>query len=379
MKKTVILVIENSIDVTGALKSIVRIAYDLQPFFDFIFVIPKKSKGRFWIEKFGFNKIYELRMIELSKRLFSFLLYFPFLLMNALSLIRIIKQERVTLIHSNDLYNMLPVVIRLLGNPTPYVCHIRFMPDHFPAWIFNFWIKRHLRYAEQVVAVSKSVSNLLPQHPKISVIYGELPLGESYHFHGKDRIYFVFLYLSNFMTGKGQELALEAFAQVHKGLPNWRLRFVGSDMGLKKNKEYVRKLMSLSEKLNIAEKIEWAEFTNDVEWEYKHADIVLNFSQSESFSITCLEALYYGRPLIASDCGGPAEIIDHGVTGILVPNKNIKEMAEAMKQMALQSDKREAMGTAARIVVREKFSVENTSFRLKEIFSWVLDRNNEIK
>jgi glycosyltransferase involved in cell wall biosynthesis len=378
MKKPVILVIENSIDVTGALKSIVRIAYDLHPFFDFIFIIPKNSRGRFWVEKFGFNKIYELRMIELSKRLFSLLLYFPFLFVNARSLIKIIRHERVTLIHSNDLYNMLPAVIRALGSRTPYVCHIRFMPDRFPAWIFNFWMKQHLLFAAKVIAVSKSVFNLLPKHPKISVIYGELPLSESYpYFNRGDRIYFVFLYLSNFMAGKGQELAIEAFAKIHKALPDWRLRFVGSDMGLKRNKEYVRGLMRQTEQLNIAQKIDWAEFTNDVEWEYKHADIVLNFSQSESFSITCLEALYYGRPLIAADCGGPAEIINQGVTGVLVPNKNIIEMAEAMKQIALHGDKRENMGTAARIAVREKFSVENTSFLVREIFNQVLDRNSK--
>ena len=49
-KKPVILIVENSIDVTGALKSITRTAYDLKGAFDFHFVIPKKSRGRTWIE-----------------------------------------------------------------------------------------------------------------------------------------------------------------------------------------------------------------------------------------------------------------------------------------------------------------------------------------
>lgn len=375
MRKPVILIIENSVDVTGALKSIVRIAHDLQPFFDFVFVIPTKSKGRFWIEKFGFHKIHELRMLELSKRMFSLIFYVPFLLVNSLLLVRIIKRERVTLIHSNDLYNMLPVMIRMMGNRTPYVCHIRFMPDHFPPWIFNFWMKRHICYAENIVAVSNSVVKLLPKHPKISMIYGELPDKEIHPNEVSKKPYFVFLYLSNFMTGKGQDFALEAFARIHRAIPDWRLRFVGSDMGLEKNRDYHAKLVEQSKKLGVAEKIEWLGFTNDVEWEYKDADIVLNFSESESFSSTCLEALFFGRPLIASNCGGPSEIIDHGVTGTLVENKNVAAMGLAMEELAIQIDKRKAMSVAARNVVRQRFSVENTSFRLKEIFTSALERS----
>ncbi len=373
MVKPKILIIDNSIDLTGALKSITRTAHDLQSFFDFTFVIPKKSKGRFWIENIGFNFIHEIPMVELSKRLSSLVLYIPLLLVNSIRLIRIMNKKGISLIHVNDLYNLLPVVVRLLGNPTPYICHIRFMPDRFPSWLFNFWIKLHLRYAAKIITVSHGVLKLLPQHPKISVIYNELPLDESYpELLAEGKINFVFLYLSNFMAGKGHDIALEAFAEIHENLSNWKFRFVGSDMGVKKNKDYIKKLRSQAEKLNIADKIEWAGFTNDVECEYKQADIVLNFSESESFSKTCLEALYFGRPLIASDCGGPAEIIDNGVTGVLVPNRNSKAMAAAMMKMAIEKNQREAMGMAARSIVRKKFSVENTSFRLKEVYDQVL-------
>ena len=174
------------------------------------------------------------------------------------------------------------------------------------------------------------------------------------------------------MMGKGQDFALQSFAQVHETLPNWKLRLVGGDMGLKKNRDYMAKLKREAKRLNIERKIEWIAFTEDVELEYKQADIVLNFSESESFSITCLEALYFGRPLIATDCGGPAEIIDDDETGLLVPNRKVDAMAKAMLQLALDKKKRERMGAKARDVVKEKFSVEKTSFRLKEIYEQVL-------
>src|SRR5260221_2965602 len=167
--KPKLLIIENSIDLTGALKSISRTANDLQSFFDFTFVIPKNSKGRFWIKNIGLNSICEIPMVELSKRLSSLALYIPLLLVNSIRLIRIINKKGISLIHVNDLYNLLPVVVRLLGNPTPYICHIRFMPDRFPSWLFNFWIKLHLRHPAKIITVSHGVLKLLPRHPKISV------------------------------------------------------------------------------------------------------------------------------------------------------------------------------------------------------------------
>ncbi len=375
--RPVVLIIENSIAVTGALKSITRTAYDLKDTFDFRFVIPKNSTGRFWIEGKGFSVIYELPMMELSKRLSSLLLYLPFLTLNAFRLRKIVRREKAAIIHVNDLYNLLPVVLRLFGNKTPYVCHIRFLPNRFPSCLFNFWLKLHLYYASRLVAVSKSVLGMLPYHAKLIVIHNELPVEERF----AERILpiahkppYTFLYLSNFMVGKGQNFALEAFAKVHVDLPDWRLRFVGGDMGLAKNRQYKLELRERAKSLGLLESIDWMGFTEEVEREYKQADIVLNFSESESFSITCLEALYFGSPVIATDCGGPSEIIDDRQTGILVANRNSDAMAMAMKELALDEELRVALSTRAKEAVRVKFSIENTSLKLKEVYMSVLLR-----
>lgn len=371
MKKPVVLVIENSIDVTGALKSITRTAYDLIDQFDFMFIIPQNSKARIWIEGKGFNKITELPMREVSKRLSLLLLYIPYLVINAYRLNRIVRQKGVSLIHVNDLYNLLPVVIRLFGNATPYVCHIRFLPDKFPGWLFKIWFRLHIKYAKKVIAVSKSVLEQLPAHPKLTLIFNELPVEERYPDlvnHEPNKSIYTFLYLSNFIRGKGQNYALEAFAQIHHELPQWKLRFVGGDMGLKKNHAFKVDLQEQAVKLGVYEKTEWEGFTEEVEREYKLSDIVLNFSESESFSITCLEALYFGKPVIATECGGPSEIIENNKSGILVPNKNVIEMANAMLTLALNKLKRREFALYGRYSVTEKFSVEQTSKKLEAIY-----------
>jgi L-malate glycosyltransferase len=377
MKKPRILIIENSIDVTGALKSITRTAYDLKDHFDFQFVIPTGSRGRPWIEGKGFNNIHELPMKEISRRLSSLVLYIPFLLVNTFRLHKIVKHERIALIHVNDLYNLLPVVYTMFGGSRPYVCHIRFLPDKFPKVLFDFWLKLHLRHAKKIITVSHAVMKQLPNHPKITVIHNELPVEERYpeKIEPKtNKSTLTFLYLSNFMEGKGQNFALEAFAKIHKELPNWKLRFVGGDMGLIKNAAFRKALEERAKELGIFEKTEWIGFTEEVEREYKEADIVLNFSESESFSITCLEALYFGMPVIATDCGGPVEIIEHNNTGMLVENRNIGAMEKTMLELAKNGEMRRTIGQKARLSVRNKFSIEHTSYRMRKEYRIILNQ-----
>lgn len=375
MKKK-LLILENSVDVTGALKSIVRTAYDLRPFFDFLFVVPTNSRGRAWIRGKGFTNMYELPAREISRRITSWVIYLPYLFVNALRLRTLIRQEKVDLMHTNDIYNLIPVALRWLGTPIPYVCHIRFQPDRFPPWLFGLWLRLHLRYAHRVIAVSNSVLSGLPPHPKLTMVYNELPveelLPEAPPKRGTGPP--LFLYMANYIPGKGHDLALQAFARIHRQLPEWQLRFVGGDLGMEKNRVYQQNLIKQAEALGLSEKIIWRGFTDSVEQEYKEADIVLNFSESESFSMTCVEALFFGRPLIASNSGGPAEIIVHKKTGLLVENRNVAAMAEAMETLAKNPEWQQTLALAGKQDVRTRFSVQQTSLKLKALYDAALER-----
>ena len=143
-------------------------------------------------------------------------------------------------------------------------------------------------------------------------------------------------------------------------------------MGLQKNKDFQESLKGKAKQLNLDAQVEWQGFSEKISDEYAKAGIVLNFSESESFSLTCLEAMFYGRPVIATRCGGPSEIIDQNETGILVDVKDITAMASAMDYLISNTDKRQTMAESAFAGVRQKFSSADTIGKLEAVYQSAL-------
>ncbi len=130
-------------------------------------------------------------------------------------------------------------------------------------------------------------------------------------------------------------------------------------MGLQKNALFREELMNRTRELGLADVISFAAFSQNVEKEIKDADVVLNFSEAESFSMTCLEASFYGRAVIATRCGGPEEIVQHEQTGLLVAKGDLQAMTNAMLLMADEPELRRKFGAEGSIFVRAHFSIDN--------------------
>ena len=65
---------------------------------------------------------------------------------------------------------------------------------------------------------------------------------------------------------------------------------------------------------------------------YRECDAFVLPSRGESFGIVFIEALAHGKPLIATRCGGPEDIV-HADNGLLVPMDSVEELAIAMERM----------------------------------------------
>jgi glycosyltransferase involved in cell wall biosynthesis len=121
--------------------------------------------------------------------------------------------------------------------------------------------------------------------------------------------------------------------------------------------------------LSLQNVVSFTSFNHNIEAEIKSADIVLNFSNSESLSMTCIEAAYFGTPLIATRCGGPEEIIKHKETGLLVAVADIDAMTEAILTLAADKELRLNYAKAGMAYVREKFSKEDFITRFQKMLT----------
>ncbi|MCB2408497.1 glycosyltransferase family 4 protein [Hymenobacter lucidus] len=378
MKKPLILVVDNSRAVTGALNAMRHATGPLREQFAFEYVIPTGSTARSVLEQDGYP-VHELPFVEISRRKADLLRYVPMLLLNGWRLYRLAKRQGASLLHLNDFYNLTGYVAKALSlGRIRVITHVRFLPQSLVQPLARTWKWLGETYADQVVCVSEAVRRYFGPSGKVQVVFDPLPGQERHPVpavpasrpDGSVRL----LYLSNYIQGKGQDMAVQAFQQAYAQNNRLRLTFVGGDMGLEKNREFRQQLEAAVQTAGLASAVSFQGFATDVEQAIKEADILLNFSESESFSLTCLDALYFGTPLIASDCGGPAELFENGVSGLLVPNRDVPAMTEAINKLATDPNLRQRFAAAGREFVRYKFRAAATFQQLGAVYTQVLAR-----
>jgi len=124
-------------------------------------------------------------------------------------------------------------------------------------------------------------------------------------------------------TVKNHPLLLRAFALLDR--PEARLMFVGEGAGRDA-------LLSLAKELGVADRVILAGFQSDPTPFYQTTDVFVLSSDYEGFGNVIVEALAQGLPVVSTDCpSGPAEILDNGRFGRLVPVGDAPALAQAME------------------------------------------------
>jgi glycosyltransferase involved in cell wall biosynthesis len=304
---------------------------------------------------------------ELRKNLKAALLYIPLLLLNARRVWNYCKRNQITMIHSNDHYNLVPIVIKFfVRQKTKLVVHVRLLPGTYNSRLYNLYRFLNNKYADKIIAVSNSVAKAYGHKKKITVIHDAYVMNEKYPPHSINLPQpFRFLYVGNYIRGKGQEHALKAFQIFQKKFPEAELHYYGSTMGLKKNEDFKLFLMNEAGQARSTS-VFFHDFCEDTEKIYKSHHVSLMFSDCESFSMVSFESLFYGIPTIATDSGGPTDFIDNMQNGILVPIKNIDAMVNAMQCLYQNECLRSAFSKQGRMKIDMLISKKKDFFALAE-------------
>ncbi len=153
---------------------------------------------------------------------------------------------------------------------------------------------------------------------------------------------------------KGQSMLIEAIARLAR--PDVSCVLVGSDQG---RRRYATGLIRQAERLGIAGRLRLTGECDDMPAALMLADVVVHAStRAEAFGRVVIEAQAMGRPVIASDIGGPVETVEHGVTGWRVPPGDAGALAAAIEQsLALTPADRAELGARARAAVLRDYTV----------------------
>lgn len=355
---SVLYIVDGSVDVTGAFICARNMARVLAGTADVAIVLPKESRISA-NELQDFSAVHLLPLKNLRRSVQALAAYVPALLVSSWKLRRLLARDGATRLVLNDFYFLQGLVCRILGFRGRVVTWVRIDPRLFGTFLSRLWIRLIALSSHALVAVSQHIRSCLPPGVRSSVLYDTLsrpPLDALPVPASSERR---LVCVGNYIPGKGQDHAIEAFSLVAADFPELTLHFHGGDMGRPGNRAHEARLRARVKHHRLEGRVHFHGFAPDPRLVLHDAFASLNFSDHESFSLTVLEASAGGVPVIATRSGGPAEIIEHGVTGVLVPRGDIAAMADGIRCLASDPALAAAMGRAGRELVARRFSPDS--------------------
>ncbi|MFH2105456.1 MAG: glycosyltransferase family 4 protein, partial [Parcubacteria group bacterium] len=161
---------------------------------------------------------------------------------------------------------------------------------------------------------------------------------------------------------KGIDYLIKAFQKVVEQNSGVELQIAGEGPE-KKN------LQNLVRELGLQEKVKFLGFITDTPKFLNQIDIfALTPTRRESFGIAAAEASACGKSVVVTNISGLTEVVEDGVTGLVVENKNIEQISSALVKLVGDKNLRHEMGAAGRRRVEKYFTVEKMVGKFAEVF-----------
>lgn len=126
-------------------------------------------------------------------------------------------------------------------------------------------------------------------------------------------------------------------------------------------------LLDYCSEIGVSERMHWMGFCEDVPSALAAFDIYAISSDSEGLSLSCLEAMMVGVPIVSTECGGLTEVLVNNHNGLLVPLDDEKSLANAIFVLASDKEMQERLTLSAARVVREEFGIDSMSLRYEAL------------
>ena len=168
---------------------------------------------------------------------------------------------------------------------------------------------------------------------------------------------------------KEQDLFLRAARRVAAMRADVRFAVVGGAI-LGTEGSYPKELRRLARKLGLAERVHFSDHQVDVYPWFDALDVVVHTARAEPFGLVVAEAMALGKPVVALQSGGPAEIVEPERSGLLVPPDE-RVLAAAVLRLLEDGELATRLGAEARRRVA-RFSEERMAARFASVLRSVL-------
>lgn len=162
---------------------------------------------------------------------------------------------------------------------------------------------------------------------------------------------------------KGYDVLVKASADIVKGLAPRRVRFLMVGDGPERE-ELIRE----AERMGVGENFTFLGFRDDVARLLSASDLMAMPSINEGLGMSIVEAMAFSLPVVASRVGGIVEVVEDGVTGILVPPSNPAELARACIEILSDGERGRKMGRAGRKRAKFIFDIKGTVKNTEDLY-----------
>jgi glycosyltransferase involved in cell wall biosynthesis len=170
---------------------------------------------------------------------------------------------------------------------------------------------------------------------------------------------------------KQQHVFIEACAQLDKSiLAGINVLLAGT--AAPGDEPYAEGIKSLVRESGLSETVLMPGFVPDFPKLLAAIDLVVVPSANEGFSLVVIEAMAAGVAVVASSVGGPSEIIDDAVSGVLVPPGDAAALRASMSELLTNHARRLEIGHAGREVARSRFARERVIDRIEALYRQVI-------
>ncbi len=275
------------------------------------------------------------------------------------ALTRLIRQERIDLVHSNTAAVWCGALAARLTR-RPHVWHIHEIIRR-PTWLRRGIARAAVALSDRVVAISGAVRDHLladaPDRDGWIVVIPDAVDTERFRpdvdgsalrrAWGCDPNTVLIGQVGRIHTWKGQEVFARAAALLRDRYPQARFVVVGDIVP--GQPEPLDRLKARIAEAHLNERFTLAGYRRDAPQVMAALDVLVQPSaEPEPFGMVVIEAMASGKPVVATAHGGPLEIVVDGETGFLVPPGDPAALAEALARLIENPSLRRRMGAAGR-------------------------------